>query len=110
MPIYEYECQSCHAVVESWQSYKDEPLTTCPDCSGSLKKVISATSFTLKGGGWYADGYSSKSANSASSSCKSSSCTADSSCSAGKSNSSCDLKNSAGTGSVSTSPSTSPSP
>ena len=57
MPIYEYECQQCHKVTEAWQSLADAPLTSCPDCQGSMKKLISSSSFQLKGGGWYADGY-----------------------------------------------------
>ncbi|RJX35307.1 MAG: zinc ribbon domain-containing protein [Desulfurivibrio sp.] len=57
MPIYEYECQKCQKVTEAWQSLSDDPLTTCPDCHGNLKKLISSSSFQLKGGGWYADGY-----------------------------------------------------
>ncbi len=58
MPIYEYECRKCEKVTEEWQSMSEEPLTTCPDCNGELKKLISSSSFQLKGGGWYADGYS----------------------------------------------------
>ncbi len=61
MPIYEYECQKCKKVTEAWQSISDEPLASCPDCHGSLKKLISSSSFQLKGGGWYADGYCSAS-------------------------------------------------
>ena len=41
----------------------EDPLTTCPDCSGSVKKLMSMSSFQLKGGGWYSDGYTSKSCN-----------------------------------------------
>lgn len=59
MPIYEYECQSCQQITEARQSLKDAPLTTCTSCQGELSKIISQTSFRLKGGGWYADGYSS---------------------------------------------------
>jgi len=59
MPIYEYECQSCQEIVEKWQSLAEQPLTACPNCAGPLKKIISQSSFQLKGGGWYADGYSS---------------------------------------------------
>ncbi len=59
MPIYEYECENCHEITEAWQHLADEPLTSCPKCSGILKKLISRSSFQLKGGGWYADGYSS---------------------------------------------------
>ncbi len=58
MPIYEYECQKCHEIIEVKQSLADAPLTTCPACEGELCKIISQTSFRLKGGGWYADGYS----------------------------------------------------
>jgi len=57
MPVYEYECQSCSEITETWQGISDEPLSTCPSCSGPLKKIISVSSFALKGGGWYADGY-----------------------------------------------------
>ena len=57
MPIYEYQCESCQEIIEAWQSLKDAPLTTCPSCAGSMKKLISMSSFQLKGGGWYADGY-----------------------------------------------------
>ncbi|MBA3014232.1 MAG: zinc ribbon domain-containing protein [Proteobacteria bacterium] len=57
MPIYEYQCDKCQQLTEAWQSLADEPLTTCQSCSGSLKKIISMSSFHLKGGGWYADSY-----------------------------------------------------
>jgi len=58
MPIYEYQCEACQDVIETQQSLSDKPLTTCPVCSGTLKKIISMSSFQLKGGGWYSDGYS----------------------------------------------------
>ncbi len=61
MPIYEYECSACHNVIEVFQRMTEDPLCTCPDCSGSLKKLVSMSSFKLKGGGWYADGYSNNS-------------------------------------------------
>jgi putative FmdB family regulatory protein len=60
MPVYEYECQSCKEVVEMWQSLSETPATSCPSCPGTLKKIISRSAFHLKGGGWYADGYSDK--------------------------------------------------
>ncbi|MEN8258133.1 MAG: FmdB family zinc ribbon protein [Thermodesulfobacteriota bacterium] len=59
MPIYEYECEECHKVTEMCQSMSEAPLATCPECDGSVKKLISQSAFHLKGGGWYADGYSS---------------------------------------------------
>ena len=58
MPIYEYECKSCENVFEVQQRMTDDPLEACPECKGEVKKLISASSFQLKGGGWYADGYS----------------------------------------------------
>ena len=73
MPIYEYQCQSCEDVIEKWQSLSDEPMATCPSCSGPLKKIISMSSFQLKGGGWFADGYSSNSSCNKSSSSSTSS-------------------------------------
>ncbi len=59
MPIYEYECQSCNEELEVCQSLSEDPLSICPSCDGELKKIISMSSFQLKGGGWFADGYSS---------------------------------------------------
>ncbi len=58
MPIYEFECESCHKVTEVVQSISAPPLAECPECKGAVKKLISQSSFQLKGGGWYADGYS----------------------------------------------------
>jgi putative FmdB family regulatory protein len=54
MPIYEYECQSCGHRMEALQKMSDAPLTDCPNCAKStLKKMISAAGFRLKGDGWY---------------------------------------------------------
>jgi len=58
MPIYEYECTACEKVFEVQQRMSDEPVRTCPECEGEVKKLVSASSFMLKGSGWYADGYS----------------------------------------------------
>lgn len=54
MPIYEYQCRACGHKLEALQKVSDEPLLLCPHCeSKSLKKLISAVGFRLKGGGWY---------------------------------------------------------
>ncbi len=54
MPIYEYECLNCKIQFEKLQKMSDLPITNCPECSnGKVKKLISATSFRLKGQGWY---------------------------------------------------------
>lgn len=58
MPIYEFECESCQTITEVTQSISAPPLGECPACAGPVKKLISQSSFQLKGGGWYADGYS----------------------------------------------------
>ena len=60
MPIYEYGCDACGKVLEVMQKFSDEPLKTCPDCSGQLTKLISRTSFQLKGTGWYVTDYARK--------------------------------------------------
>ena len=60
MPIYEYECSECGQIEEAVQKISDAPLTECVHCSGTLHKIISQSAFHLKGGGWYADLYSSK--------------------------------------------------
>ncbi len=57
MPIYEYECAACDKVFEVQQHMTDHPLESCPDCGGSVRKLVSMSSFQLKGRGWYADGY-----------------------------------------------------
>ena len=62
MPVYEYECPQCETVLEVQQRMTDDPLSACPDCGGEVKKLISMSSFQLKGGGWYADGYGAASA------------------------------------------------
>jgi putative FmdB family regulatory protein len=59
MPVYEYECQECKKVFEVQQKIADKPLSDCPECQSPVKKLMSMSSFQLKGGGWYADGYSS---------------------------------------------------
>ena len=59
MPLYEYECTACHKHTEKIQKFSDPEITACPHCGGTLKRVISAPAFALKGGGWYADGYGS---------------------------------------------------
>lgn len=54
MPIYEYQCESCGNELEKIQKISDPPLTDCPECGKSaLKKLVSASSFRLKGSGWY---------------------------------------------------------
>ena len=54
MPIYEYQCGNCDNTLEVLQKISDDPLIQCPACHRQeLKKLMSAASFRLKGGGWY---------------------------------------------------------
>ena len=62
MPIYEYACAKCESEFEVEQRITEDPVKTCPKCrSRRVKRLISRTSFVLKGGGWYSDLYSSES-------------------------------------------------
>lgn len=69
MPIYEYRCPDCGHQFDALQKISDDPISLCPECGGeSVKKLISRTSFSLKGGGWYSDHYGLKSGGGSSSS------------------------------------------
>ena len=60
MPIYEYACKACDHEFEREQRITDAPIKTCPACGArQAKRLISRTSFVLKGGGWYSDLYAS---------------------------------------------------
>lgn len=61
MPIYEYRCKECQQVFEEWcKRIEDEKVThVCPICKGQADRLISNTSFALKGGGWYVTEYGS---------------------------------------------------
>lgn len=72
MPIYEYKCDKC-GVVEVMQRITENPLKKCPNCKGKVERIISHTSFVLKGSGWYATDYASKSKSDSSSDSSSSS-------------------------------------
>ncbi|MBI5505552.1 MAG: zinc ribbon domain-containing protein [Deltaproteobacteria bacterium] len=67
MPIYEYSCAKC-GTFEVNQSISEDPLKRCPQCRAKVTKLISASAFHLKGGGWYADAYQKKSSDSTTSS------------------------------------------
>jgi putative FmdB family regulatory protein len=60
MPIYEYECTKCGHQTEAWQRITDQSVTKCERCRGKMRKLISQSSFHLKGTGWYVTDYSSK--------------------------------------------------
>ncbi|MBI9081463.1 MAG: zinc ribbon domain-containing protein [Pseudodesulfovibrio sp.] len=60
MPIYEYQCQKCQTIFEEWQSGFEEREMPCPECGEESKRLISHTSFHLKGSGWYVTDYAGK--------------------------------------------------
>ncbi|SDB13757.1 putative regulatory protein, FmdB family [Desulfonatronum thiosulfatophilum] len=60
MPIYEYRCQECQQVFEQWQKDYSEQDKTCPVCGSHAQRLISNTSFVLKGSGWYVTDYCNK--------------------------------------------------
>ena len=59
MPIYEYQCKKC-GQFEHMQRITDPPLARCPSCRGKVTKLISNSSFQLKGSGWYVTDYARK--------------------------------------------------
>lgn len=60
MPIYEYHCSKC-GEFEAMQKMSDKPLAQCPTCRRKVTKLISSTTFHLKGSGWYITDYARKS-------------------------------------------------
>ena len=58
MPIYEYQCPQCQHRFEEWvKSPSDQGEEPCPKCGTASPRIMSQTSFVLKGGGWYVDDY-----------------------------------------------------
>ncbi|HOG81581.1 MAG: Zinc ribbon domain protein [Deltaproteobacteria bacterium ADurb.Bin151] len=65
MPIYEYRCKKCGKQFEAFQGITEPDLKTCKFCKGKVQKMMSLSSFTLKGTGWYATDYAGKKPGSA---------------------------------------------
>ena len=61
MPIYEYECAKCGQIEEALQKFSDKPLNKCTHCGAKLQKLMSQSTFHLKGTGWYVTDYANKS-------------------------------------------------
>ncbi|MDT8436405.1 MAG: FmdB family zinc ribbon protein [Gemmatimonadota bacterium] len=58
MPTYEYECTSCGHAFERFQGINEEPLRTCPECEGEVRRLISSGGgLVFKGSGFYATDY-----------------------------------------------------
>ena len=60
MPLYEFQCEVCTNIEEQIQKFEVEEID-CPVCNNKAKRIISLSSFELRGGGWYKDGYQKKS-------------------------------------------------
>ena len=101
MPTYEYRCKDCGEHLEVVQSFSDEALTTCPKCSGALRKVFGNIGISFKGSGFYKTD-----SRSGSSSSKTAASTDSSSSSSSDSSSSSTSSDSSSSSSPSTSPST----
>lgn len=81
MPIYEYRCDDCGLQKETLQKMNAEPIATCPSCgSAHYRKLVSAAGFQLKGSGWYASDFKSKSSSASSASSESSAAPASTPC------------------------------
>jgi len=83
VPTYQYACTECGHNFEQFQSFSEDALTECPECSGALRKVFSAAGVVFKGSGFYRT--DSRSGSSGSSSTSSASGTSSSSSSASES-------------------------
>src|SRR5215831_9222229 len=57
MPLYEYECDACGHRFEKIQKFSDAPVGTCPECGGTVHKVLSSPAIQFKGSGWYITDY-----------------------------------------------------
>lgn len=60
MPIYEYQCKKCGKQFEAFQGITEPDLKICKFCKGKVQKMMSLSSFSLKGTGWYATDYAGK--------------------------------------------------
>jgi putative FmdB family regulatory protein len=73
MPIYEYACTGCGHQFEEWQKISDSPVRKCPNCGKrKVERLVSLSSFHLKGSGWYVTDYGGKKSGSTPSSDKTS--------------------------------------
>ena len=60
MPIYEYKCRKCGKQFEAFQGITEPELKNCKYCKGKVHKLVSLSSFSLKGSGWYVTDYAGK--------------------------------------------------
>jgi putative FmdB family regulatory protein len=60
MPLYEYECENDGHRFEVIQKFSDPPVTTCPQCQGPVRRLLSSPAIQFKGSGWYITDYARK--------------------------------------------------
>ncbi|HYH12187.1 MAG TPA: FmdB family zinc ribbon protein, partial [Thermomicrobiales bacterium] len=70
MPTYVYRCDSCNHQFELFQRMSDDPLDTCPECQGKVRRVIHPVGVVFKGSGWYINDSRSKSSTDSTSKAK----------------------------------------
>ena len=63
MPLYEYECDACGHRFERIQKFSDALVSTCPECYGAVRKLLSSPAIRFKGTGWYVTDYAKKPAD-----------------------------------------------
>jgi len=63
MPLYEYQCENCHEIIEKIQKFSDAPLEIHEKCGGKLNRLISRSALQFKGSGWYVTDYAGKGGN-----------------------------------------------
>jgi len=61
LPLYEYQCKDCGAIVEKIQKFSDAPLRKCEKCGGKLERLLSSPAIQFKGSGFYITDYARKS-------------------------------------------------
>ncbi len=82
MPTYVYKCTSCDHEFEVKQRMSDDPISECPECQGSVRKLLFAPSISFKGSGFHVNDYSSCGAKTGGTSCPAGSCCDTGSCDA----------------------------
>ena len=85
MPTYQYQCTECGHAFEQFQSFSDDALTTCPECTGKLRKLFNSVGVVFKGSGFYQTDSRSSSTASTPAAASASSSSSDSSSSSGSS-------------------------
>ncbi len=76
LPIYEYECSSCRSRFERKQRFDEEPIATCPRCSGKARRLIHSVPVVFKGSGFYCTDYGRGAACNSTGKCKEPECEA----------------------------------